>query len=173
MIERSLQMKINSENSNYLILFVVVFVTVLLLDLSSAIPVQADNTKTNKNGPKYVSTNNIQKNKTIVYYFHGNMRCKTCKTIEAFTRETLENKFKENLKNGSMELKVVNVDKSDNTHFVKDYQLFTRSVVVSNKKNGKEINWKRLDRVWELVKDKAAFLKYVQSEINSVMKGES
>ena len=26
---------------------------------------------------------------TIVYYFHGNQRCKTCKIIEAYTREAV------------------------------------------------------------------------------------
>ena len=55
-------------------------------------------------------------------------------------------------------------------HFVKDYELTNRSVVVSLEKNGIEKRWKRLDRVWELVRDKDAFIEYIQKSMNLIMK---
>jgi hypothetical protein len=109
---------------------------------------------------------------TRVYYFHGNMRCKTCKKIEALTKKTVEESFAGQLKDGSMEVQVVNVDLSENEHFVEDYQLATRSVVVSQMKQGKETKWRRLDKVWQLVHDEAAFAQYLRDEISLLLNGK-
>lgn len=107
-----------------------------------------------------------EQSKTRVYYFHGNQRCKTCRKIEALTRKTLEEGFADQLQDGSMELQVVNVDKAENEHFVEDYQLAVRSVVVSGMEGGKETKWRRLDKVWQLVHDEAAFAQYLRDEIS-------
>ena len=115
----------------------------------------------------------VQKDKTIVYYFHGNKRCVTCKKIEVFTCDAVNKGFSEMVKEGALELRIVNLDQSANEHFVKDYQLTTRSVVLSKIKDGKEINWERLDRVWDLVDDESAFIEYVSKEINTIMQGKS
>ena len=100
-----------------------------------------------------------------VYYFHGTTRCATCKTIEAYAHETVAAAFAPDLKAGSLEWKVINVDEPANQHFVRDFQLYTRSVVVVDAKDPKR--FKVLDRVWQLVGDKAAFQKYVEQEIRA------
>ncbi|HDP95991.1 MAG TPA: hypothetical protein ENN40_11630 [Candidatus Aminicenantes bacterium] len=69
--------------------------------------------------------------KTVVYYFHGNSRCRTCLTIEKYTRQAVNNGFADELEKGEMELRAVNVDLKENRHFIQDYQLFSRSVVLS------------------------------------------
>ena len=115
----------------------------------------------------------VEQSKTLVYYFHGNIRCKTCNKIEALTKKTLEEGFAAQLKNGSMELQVVNVDKAENEHFVDDYELAVRSVVLSQLKQGKEARWRRLDKVWQLVHDEAAFAQYLRDEISLLLNGKS
>ena len=106
--------------------------------------------------------------KTIVYYFHGNSRCRTCLTIEKYTRQAVNNGFADELEKGEMELRAVNVDLKENRHFIQDYQLFSRSVVLSRQQDGKETAWKRLDRVWELVGDESDFISYIQDEIHEI-----
>ncbi len=110
--------------------------------------------------------------KTVVYYFHGNQRCKTCKQIEALTKKIVEESFAAQLKDGSMDVRVVNVDQAENEHFVDDYELAVRSVVVSKVDGGKETNWRRLDKVWQLVHDEAAFAAYLREEIGLLLKGK-
>ena len=102
---------------------------------------------------------------SCVYYFHGTTRCATCKTIEAYAHETVASRLRRRLKAGSLEWKAVNVDEPANQHFVRDYQLYTRSVVVVDAKDPKR--FKVLDRVWQLVGDKAAFQRYVEQEIRA------
>ena len=100
-----------------------------------------------------------------VYYFHGTTRCATCKTSEAYAHETVASAFAPELQAGSLEWTVVNVDLPANQHFTRDFQLYTRSVVVVDAKDPKR--FKVLDRVWQLVGDKAAFQKYVEQEIRA------
>ena len=66
-------------------------------------------------------------------------------------------------------MKVINVDEKENSNFSKDYQLFTRSVVVSDIVNGKETQWKNLQKVWELVRNEEAFKEYIQNEIKAYL----
>lgn len=108
--------------------------------------------------------------KVVVYYFHGNMRCRTCRTIEAYTKEAIESGFADALKDGRMEWRVVNVEAPGNDHYVQDFQLSTRSVVLERLADGKNREWKNLQRVWELVRgDKEDFLKYIQDETRAYL----
>lgn len=111
--------------------------------------------------------------KIIVYYFHGNARCPSCMKIEKFTSRSVEENFADDLKKGVVEWKVVNVDEPKNQHFVKDYQLVTKSVVLSMMKGGKEIGWKNLDKVWDLIGNEGDFKKYVKDGVKSAMEGNS
>lgn len=109
--------------------------------------------------------------KTVVYYFHGNMRCASCRKIEAYTKEALQSGFAEALQNGNLELQVINVDKSANEHYVQDFQLYTRSVVLERRAGNQQQQWKNLDQVWSLIRNKTAFMEYVQKQIRAMMKG--
>ena len=107
--------------------------------------------------------------KVVAYYFHGNMRCMTCRTIEAYAKEAIQAGFPEALKDGRLEFRVVNVDEPGNEHFVQDYQLVTRSVVIAEFEGDKQKQWKNLQQVWELVRNKQAFLKYIQDQTGSYL----
>lgn len=103
--------------------------------------------------------------KVVVYYFHGTTRCPTCRKFEAFTGETLRRAFPDALRNRHLEWRVFNVDRPANEHFVSDYKLHTRAIVVAKIKDGKQTEWKNLEKIWELVDDKAVFVKYIQDEV--------
>ncbi|MDD5633755.1 MAG: nitrophenyl compound nitroreductase subunit ArsF family protein, partial [Candidatus Omnitrophica bacterium] len=66
-----------------------------------------------------------------VYYFHGDFRCPTCRKLEQYSKEAVENNFGNELTLGKIVFKTINVDKKGNEHFVNDYQLATKSLVVS------------------------------------------
>jgi len=122
--------------------------------------------------PKSVSKSNAAEtkdHKVVVYYFHGNKRCNTCKRIEQLTREAVENFFSDEMSTGLVELKVINVDEPENKHFVKKYQLFTKSVIVSDTQSGREKQWKNLQRIWELVHSDQAFKEYIRDEIKACL----
>jgi hypothetical protein len=111
----------------------------------------------------------VSSSKVIAYYFHVTVRCNTCRTIEAYSRETVLNHFKGDLDRGRLEWQVVNVQLPENKHFVQDYQLFTKSVVLVHVANGKQQSYKILNDVWELVGDKAKFQTYVDKEVRAYL----
>lgn len=107
----------------------------------------------------------------IAYYFHGNRRCRTCRTIETYAHETIQKGFKEQIEKGRLQWKVVNLDAPENEHYVEDFQLVTRSLVLQEVMNGSPERWKNLNRVWELVRDREAFQQYVQEETRAFLEG--
>jgi hypothetical protein len=107
--------------------------------------------------------------KVVVYYFHGTARCLTCRKFESFSIEALQQAFAEAINDGRLEWRVVNVEQPDNEHFIKDYQLYSKSIVVVKIRNGRQTAWKNLRRIWELVRDKKVFMRYVQDEVGGYM----
>lgn len=104
-----------------------------------------------------VSQGAAEKDVTTVYYFHGAQRCMTCNKIEAMTRAAVKAEFKDEVAAGKIALKSVNLDEAGNEHFVQDFQLSTRSVVVQH-----GAKFERLDKVWQLVHgDEAQFQDYI------------
>jgi len=106
----------------------------------------------------------LQPNRVIVYYFHGNRRCPTCRALEGYSDEAIEKEFAAEIKNGTVEWQVLNYEDEENEHFVKTYGLYVQSLILSRVVSGKEVAWKDLDKIWELVKDKDKFLAYVHAE---------
>ncbi len=112
----------------------------------------------------------VPKNYVIAYYFHGTFRCPTCHKLEQYSKEAIEANFKNELTSGKMVFKTVNVDEKANEHFVNDYQLYTKSLVISLVRGGKEEKFKNLTKIWEYVGNKQRFYDYVWDEIAAFLK---
>ena len=132
----------------FMLLFTLAFSTTLFLDL-------------------YQAHATVAREKTIVYYFHGNMRCRTCNKIETYTKEAINSGFAGELADGSLEIRIVNTDDSENEHFIKDFKLTNRSVVLARSTGGELGKWKNLDRIWLLVRKKEVFQDYISDEIQA------
>ena len=110
--------------------------------------------------------------KTVVYYFHATKRCRTCRTIEAYAEEAIREGFPDRVESGDIEWRTVNLDFPENKHFIDDYELATRTVVLVDMEDGRDVRWHRLDRVWELVHDKQQFVDYIQTETTGFLAGQ-
>lgn len=102
-----------------------------------------------------------------VTYFHTTARCASCLKIEDLTNATMTMRFADRIAEQRVVWRLVNVDEPEHAHFMKDYDLFTKSVVVSEVKAGKEVRWKVLDQVWPLLGDPEAFQAYVEREVRA------
>ena len=107
--------------------------------------------------------------RVIAYYFHVSVRCVTCRTIEEYAKEALDQGFPKELKQGIVEWRPVNVQLLENRHFIKDYRLYTRSLVLVKVRDGKQTEWRNLEKVWELVGRKSDFLKYVRAHVSTYL----
>lgn len=100
-------------------------------------------------------------NGKVVTYFTTNVRCPSCLKIESLTRETIESRFSERLNSGEIVFRTINTDQPDYKHFVDDYQLVSKTVIVSTRKNGKETGYENLQDVWLKLNDPADFENYI------------
>ena len=103
------------------------------------------------------------------YYFHGDFRCSNCYKIEKYSKEAIDKYFVKELESGELEYKVINVDERSNEHFAKDYKLYTKSLVISKIKGGKEVEYKNLEKVWDYLGNKEAFYNYVKEEVTKFL----
>ena len=101
----------------------------------------------------------------VLYYFHGDKRCKTCRTVEAFAEETVASRFAGELNAGELAWKVVNYDDDENRHFVKQYGLVSASLVLVELDGGEPVRFEVLQKAWSLVRDKAGFEQYVRESV--------
>ncbi len=109
----------------------------------------------------------------VVYYFDMGKDCSTCLNLESYTHETLTTYFADALANGAIQWRVVDVDVSEHGHFVEDFGLYTKSVVLARYADGAVVAYENLSRIWELVYDKAAYMDYVREQVDTALGANS
>jgi len=106
----------------------------------------------------------------VAYYLHTTFRCSTCRKLEALSGEAISSGFPRELQSGRLVFRVVNVEDPGYEHFVKDFQLVTKSLVLVEYKDGRVVRWKNLPKIWQLVRDRDAFISYVQDQTRSFLR---
>jgi len=107
----------------------------------------------------------------MVYYFYTSYRCPSCMMIENLTKTAVQTGYKDLIDKGRVEFKAINIEQKGNEHFAKEYKLYTKSVVISDHQNKKELRWKNLDQVWTLLRDENKFIDYIQREVKAYLEG--
>lgn len=83
----------------------------------------------------------------------------------------LRTAFAAELADSSLVFLPVNTDEKGNEHFVKDYELYTKSLIVIDLKGGARRDWENLQKVWEYSGDQDRFFAYVQDGVRGHLAG--
>lgn len=75
---------------------------------------------------------------TTVYYFHGKQRCATCLAIESLTKEVMNNDYAQQVKNGKVAFKVVDLSTPEGEKIGDKYEVAWSSLLIDH--NGKVID---------------------------------
>lgn len=78
------------------------------------------------------------KDRTEVLYFHGKQRCATCMAIEQNTRAVVEEQFADELKNGTLVFRIIDISEPENEAIADKYEVTWSSLIVSRWQGGKE-----------------------------------
>ena len=73
-----------------------------------------------------------------VLYFHGKQRCVTCRAIEEHTKELLEQHYAEQMENGQLCMKIIDISKKENEEIADKYQVTWSSLILVQYKYKKE-----------------------------------
>lgn len=106
----------------------------------------------------------------LVRYFHSNIRCSTCLAFEDWSKTAVEG-FPKELKNGTLKWQVINFDEPENKHYIKDYDLAEKSLVLVKQENGKTIRWKNVEEFWDFGENqKQEFVSFAHNLIADYLK---
>jgi len=107
---------------------------------------------------------------TVVFYFHRGVDDFVSYKFETYTKEAIYDNFSDELIDRTLLFKAINVNERLNKHYIKDYQLYAKSVVLAKLKNGQIIKYKNLDKVWSLFSNRKNFQEYIKSETANFLK---
>lgn len=105
------------------------------------------------------------KDKVMVYYFRGTFCSPSCRHLEKNCQEVIEANFKDALTSGKLEFQVLTLGDKGEGYYANYYKIYARTLILSLVKNGKEAEWKNLDRVGEYVNNNEGFSDYLKKEI--------
>lgn len=104
-------------------------------------------------------------NRVVVYYFHQTIRCSTCLEFETFSKKALDTYFANDLANGRVEWRVVNMDLPENRHYVDEFKLFTKALVIQKITADKPVAWTNLEDIWAFEGDEPGFMNLVKEAV--------
>ena len=107
--------------------------------------------------------------KVVVTYFTTDVRCDSCRTIEALSRRAVTEGFPAELASGALVFRVVNTDREENAHFVDHYEIANKTVIVSRQRDGAEVEWVSRQDVWLYLEEPETFLDYVRTPIRDYL----
>jgi hypothetical protein len=143
-------------------LLLVFAVASLLFVLVSDGPVSSDTQSTEEKAP-------VAQTELLVYYMDMGKDCTTCLNLESYTREALDTYFAADLASGRIQWRTADLDDPANAHFVDEFGLYTKSVVLVRFKSGAQTRFDSLSRIWELVYDKDAYIAYIRDEVSGFL----
>jgi hypothetical protein len=109
----------------------------------------------------------------ILYYFHRTLRCQTCLAIEANIDEAVRTCFADELKEGRLQWRPMNIELPENAHFEEDFALEFNSAILVQLKDGVTASWTNLERVWDLLEAKKEFVEYIRENVEPALAGDS
>jgi len=111
----------------------------------------------------------IPERQIVVYYFYTTIRCSTCINIEKLTKQAVEEGFPYEVADRTIVFQALNTDDPENEHFLLDYNLYNKSVIVSDQNKGVVTRWKNLDSIWELESKESDFISYIQDGVKTYL----
>lgn len=101
----------------------------------------------------------------IVTYFSSDIRCASCVRLEDWSRKAVENNFAQEIRDGKVVFRVINLNGEGNLAYARHYELVSKTVIVSEIANGKEIRWENLQQVWTKLRDPEGFETYIAESV--------
>lgn len=108
--------------------------------------------------------------RVAVMYFHRTQRCPTCLKMGSFAEEAVTGRFGKELADGVVEFHYIDFQDKKNAALAKAYGVAGPSLIVAKVANNKVAKHKNLKEIWEHVRDKEAFLEYVQRNVEEYLK---
>jgi disulfide oxidoreductase YuzD len=106
--------------------------------------------------------------KVQVFVFHATQRCISCITIGKFAKETVDEYFQQELKDGKIEFREINIDLPENRSLAQKFQASGSALFINAIRNGQD-NINEDVQVWRLVQNEAQFKSYLKGRLDILL----
>jgi len=157
------------KNNNYLF-YVGVFVFGALIIFGINSYAEKENiSKVDEPTVKKVEAQEVKPAEKIqVFLFHSTSRCSSCITAGKYAKETVEQKFSEELKSGKIEFREINVDLPENKEVATKFKASGTSLFINSIIDGQD-NIKEDTQVWRLIYNEHGFVSYLTDKLNKLL----
>jgi len=163
-------MKLKPVVSTLLLLFVAVSLVTFIVQEVGRTPAAAKEATT----PASAATSAGQEapeHQVVAYYFYSDTRCPSCVKIESWSDEAITGNFEDELESGLLVWTTINTDTKGNEHYLEDYEIYTKSLVIADFRKGKQVRWQNLEDVWNLLGNQEEFSAYVVANVQAYLDG--
>jgi thiol-disulfide isomerase/thioredoxin len=117
--------------------------------------------------PCVVRAADAPQDRVVAMYFHRTERCPTCQKMGSYSEEAVKTAFAEELKKGQVAFHFIDFEDTKNARYTKAYNISGPALIVAKIADNKVASYKDLDEIWTKVRDKAAFVQYVQENVKA------
>ena len=107
------------------------------------------------------------KGRVVAMYFHRTERCPTCQKMGSYSEEAVKTAFAEEIKKGQVSMHFIDFEDHEEHPYTKAYNVGGPALIVAKIADNKVASYKDLDEIWTKVRDKAAFVQYVQENVKA------
>jgi len=115
--------------------------------------------------PQPVAAADAPADRVVVMYFHRTQRCPTCLKMGSYTEEAVTTGFAQQIKDGKVAFHYVDFQNERNAAISNGYKIGGPTLIVAKVAGNKVAEYKNLREMWTKVRDKQAFVDYVQSSV--------
>ena len=112
---------------------------------------------------------NLSDNQVIVYYFHRKFRCQSCEVLESTLQSTMQVTYADHFGTGRLAMCVVNLDDPNNRQYLEQFEIFSNSVVIVEKRGGNILRFKTVESIWDVSEDGEAISHLLQAEVEGFL----
>jgi hypothetical protein len=159
------------------VMFLVAMVALSACDNSASSPAKAAAAGVTTEGAKAAAVETAPKpaqavekeDRVVVYYFHGDRRCPTCRGIQQTIEQAINERFAAETLSGSVVYKEINTDQPDGKTYVRQFELSFSTMVVATMKGDKTLEWENCNKVWDFATDPAKLSEYTAERIKAAL----
>jgi hypothetical protein len=108
-------------------------------------------------------------NTVAAYYFYTTDRDEDSRKAEKLAYDALTSQFSAALRAGKLEWYALNSDLPENKHYLTNYGVPPRSLLIIEYKGSQALQWRNCDKIWNLVNNEESFKNYVIKEVNGYL----
>lgn len=125
---------------------------------------------TSVNGQQATETATISSSNPVeVFYFHRNRRCASCHNIEKLTKQAVETQYAKELENGSVVLRIVNIETEANKELAEKYKVSGVALIVASDNGEEKISTNFTAMAYRFARNEDQFASELKKVIDQTM----